>query len=441
MSLRYLTDDSLPKSLYEAQLSSRPQFSAPTKDLKCDVCIIGGGLAGLQTARHLLDSGRSVVVLEANRIGWGASGRNGGQVIPEFASGMTYLERSLGEVSARRCYLLLRTALMTIKNDIGQHQMDCHFEAGHLETAVTPQHAVPLRRWHEHAARRYGAELRYFEREELSEVIGSRRYYGGLLDLEAGHLDPLRFTIGLAQLVVSKGGIIHETSPVIDWVDGDRVRVRTQHSTVNAGTVVLACNVGIDSLKHGAAESLAARTLPVGSWVMATEPLGQTVAAELLPTRAAVADNRTALDYFRLSSDNRLVFGGGASYVGDSSPDGHVTELQRNMLATFPGLADAKIEYIWGGILDATMSRAPDLGALSHNVYYLQGFSGSGLVSTAVAGKAVADCIDGKTSDFAMFGQLAHRAYPGGRRFRGSLVTIAKTIVRLRDRMRVWGLG
>ena len=441
MTIAYLEDRALPASYYESVVGVRERYAPLEADASYDVCIVGAGLAGLQTAYALASRGVSVVVLEANRVGWGASGRNGGQVIPEFACGMSYLESAIGMPQAQNCYRLLIEGANEVARQVEALGIECEFQRGHLETAVTPQHAAPLKAWVEHARKHYGGTQRFIRREDLGEHIQSNRYYGGILDMDGGHLDPLRYTLGLARGVVAQGGVIHEDSPLVSWHEASGVVVQSSCAVVKAKTLILACNVGIDNLAGEAAKQLSRRILPVATWIVATAPLGAELASQLLPTRVAVADNRAALDYFRLSADNRLIFGGGASYLGDTSPAGHTEELRRNMRATFPVLSDIRIDYTWGGVIDATMSRAPNLGTVSENVYHLQCFSGSGLVSTAVAGRAVADAVTGKRENFQMFSRLPHRNFPGGRLLRGPIVSIAKTWVRTRDKLRIWGLN
>lgn len=441
MSIAYLEDPSLPKSYYEAIVGTRPNYASLEQDISCDVCIVGAGLAGLQAANGMVNHGLDVVVLEANQVGWGASGRNGGQVIPEFACGMHYLESALGLAEAQLSYALLRDATALIRRQVVEFDIDCDYQAGHLETAVTPQHAKPLKAWCAHASKHYNGGQRFVPRDELSQFIGSKRYYGGILDMEAGHLDPLRYTLGLARAFVSRGGRLFERSGVSSWQDGKPVRVVTRNASVSARAMVVANSVGIESMQQPDARRLSRRILPVGTWIVATKPLSPTLANELLPTRLAVADNRAGLDYFRLSADNRLIFGGGASYLGDSSPDGHTEELLRNMLATFPQLENVGVDFVWGGLMDMTLSRAPSLGRIQPNIYHLHGFGGSGLVATAVAGRIAAEAVVGNDHNLRIMERLSHRNFPGGKLLRGPIVSIGKTWIRARDRMRIWGLG
>jgi len=210
----------------------RERYAPLKADASYDVCIVGAGLAGLQTAYALASRGVSVVLLEANRVGWGASGRNGGQVIPEFACGMPYLESTIGMPQAQRCYRLLIEGANEVARQVEALGIECEFRRGHLETAVTPQHAAPLKAWVGHAREHYGSTQRFIRREELGEHIQSNRYYGGILDMDGGHLDPLRYTLGLARGVVAQGGVIHEDSPLVAWHEASGVVVESSCAVV-----------------------------------------------------------------------------------------------------------------------------------------------------------------------------------------------------------------
>jgi gamma-glutamylputrescine oxidase len=438
VSLPYLSDCALPPSYYEASAGSRIDYPSLPGSIDCDVCVVGGGLTGLHTALNLAEQGARVVLLEANRIGWGASGRNGGHVIPEFACGMQALEDALGLDAALHCWTLARDGADCVRQRIAAYGIDCDYRSGHIEAAVMPRHLRHLRDWQERAVRQYDYRYRFIDREEMRQFIGTDRYQGGLLDESGGHLHPLRFTLGMAQALTAAGGRIFENSAVESWQDGEQVRVRSHGGEVLAKTLVLACNVGMESIGGEVPRRLARRILPVGTWIIATTPLSATLADELLPTRAAVADNRVVLDYFRLSADNRVVFGGGCSYLGEGTPAGFAESLRRGMVKVFPQLAQTPIEFAWGGVIDISMNRAPEFARLQGlgapgNVYYAQGFSGSGLVATAVAGRVLAEAIQGNRRNLDLFMRLTHLPFPGGALLRGPLTAAGMLWSRLRD--------
>jgi gamma-glutamylputrescine oxidase len=439
MSISYLNDRALPPSYYEASAGKRVDYPTLAGSVDCDVCVAGGGLAGLHTALNLAEQGLKVALLEARRVGWGASGRNGGHVIPEFACGMKTFEDALGIDAARRCWTLAQEGAERVRERIATFGIDCDYRVGHIEAAVTPRHTGHLREWQERAARLYDRHYRFIGRAEMRQFVGSDRYHGGLLDSTGGHLHPLRFTLGMARALASAGGMIFENSPVQSWQDGDRVRVRTAAGEIVAKTLVLACNVGMDSITGSEPQRLARRILPVGTWIIATAPLSEALADELLPTRAAVADNRVVLDYFRLSADNRMVFGGGCSYLGQGTPAGFAESLRSGMLKVFPQLAQTPVDFQWGGVIDCSMSRAPDFGRLNDasgkpsNVYYAQGFSGSGLVATAAAGRVLAEAVTGDSANLDMFMRLTNLPFPGGPMLRGPLTAAGMLWARLRD--------
>jgi gamma-glutamylputrescine oxidase len=437
MSIAYLQESKLPASYYEASTAAqRVAYPTLQGDVSCDVCVVGGGLAGLHTALNLAEHGHKVVLLEARRIGWGASGRNGGHLIPEFACGMSTLEDALGFDDARRCWTLAREAAEAVRSRIVRHRIECDYQPGHIEVGIGSRHVAHLRRWRARAELDYDYEYRFIERDEMRGFVGSDRYQGGLLDTSGGHLHPLKLTLGLAQAFVAAGGAIFENSAVTTWTDGARPRIRCAGGEVDAGRLVLASNVGMESMSGATARKLAARILPVGTWMIATPQLPDALADELLPTRAAVADNRVVLDYFRLSADKRMIFGGGCSYLGEGTPAGFAESMLRAMVEVFPQLRGVPAEFAWGGVIDISMSRAPDFGRVvggAGNVYFAQGFSGSGLVATCVAGRVLAEAIAGDERNLNLFMRLKHLPFPGGRLLRGPVTAAGMLYHRLRD--------
>jgi gamma-glutamylputrescine oxidase len=312
-----------------------------------------------------------------------------------------------------------------------RHQIDCDLAWGHLHVGIKPRQRDELKEWQREQEDEYGyRKLRFMERAEVGEWVASRRYLAGLYDAGAGHLHPLRYTIGVGNAAVAAGVQLHEHSPVTDIRYGPTVTVRTAAGSVRAKFVALCANVGHCDLS----DRLASRLIGVASYIVATKPLGADRAAALIKDNIAVADINWIIDYYRRSSDHRLLFGGRVSYSG-LDPLGTARATRLRMLNVFPQLADVEIEYAWGGLIDITMSRAPDFGRLEPNVYYLQGYSGHGMALTGMAGKILAETIAGQSERFDIFARLKHHGFPGGRLFRRPTLVMAMTWFRLRDLM------
>ena len=438
----------LAPSYYEASLlKPRTNYSSLNGDVDCDICIVGGGFMGLHTALNLQERGLKVVLLEAQRIGYGASGRNGGHVIPEFGGSQRNFEKNLDLASAQQVWHLVHDAANNLRERIARYNIDCDYQQGHIEAAITPKHVADLSAWQTHLAQHYSYKNQWITQDEMPQYVGSTLYLAGALDKNGGHLHPLKLALGVAKAITDGGGEIFEHSPVTTWNnEGNKVRVICTNGTVTCNQLILGCNVGMESIQAKPAQTLAKRILPVGSWVIATSPLGDQLAAQLLPTNAAVVDMRFILDYYRLSADKRLVFGGGCSYTGQESPANLVQVMREKMLKVFPQLSDTKVEFGWGGLIDISMNRMPDFGyAQSKNklgfaesgnskrVLYAQGFSGSGIVATKAAAKVIADAVVGDTANLAMFQRIHHRPFPGGKWLRGPVTAAGMLYHRLLD--------
>jgi gamma-glutamylputrescine oxidase len=414
---------------YYAASSSAPPRSALRGDLQADIAVVGGGIAGCSAALHLAQRGYRVVLLEGRSVGYGASGRSGGQAIFGLAASQKTLISQVGRDDARRLFDLSIEALDVTQSLIRNFHIDCDYQPNHLHVAVKPRQVRELQEWADELHQEYAYHsARFVDGAELPRHIASPRYLAGLIDARSGHLHPLKYTLGLALAAENAGAVIFENSPVLRYEDGAEVRVHTAHGTVRCANLVLCANAYIGSL----APALSRRILGIGTYIIASEPLGKERAQTLLPSNAAVADMNWILDYFRRSSDDRVLFGGRVSYSSVQPPqlaDG----MRKRMVRVFPSLADVKVGYAWGGYLDITMSRAPNFGRLASNVFYLQGFSGHGITLTGLAGKLVAEAVAGTAERFDVFARIPHRDFPGGPLFRRPSLVLAMMYYRLRD--------
>jgi len=418
-------------SWYEA--TARRDAPLPHLDgaVDADVCVVGAGLSGCSTAMHLAQRGYKVVVLEAERIGYGASGRSGGQIIPGWAGGMDKIAAQLGKADAKRIWDFSLEGVEMTRELIEQNRIDCELAWGHMHVALKPRQRQELLDMQREQEGDFGyRKLRFMERAETESWIASKRYIAGLLDMGAGHLHPLRYTIGVGKAAIAAGARIFEKSEVTNIQYGPTVTVKTAHGSVRAKFLALCANVGHVDLS----ERLARKLIGVASYIVATKPLGAERAAALLKDNIAVADLNWIIDYYRLSADYRLLFGGRVSYSG-LDPLGTARATRLRMLNVFPQLADMEVDYAWGGMIDITMSRLPNFGRLEPNVYYLQGYSGHGMVATTIAGRIAAEAIAGQAERFDIFARLKPHDFPGGKLFRRPTLVMAMTWFRLRDLM------
>ena len=420
------------RSYYAASATPSTLHAPLAGDVQADVCVVGGGIAGCSTALHLAERGYSVVLLEGHRIGWGASGRSGGQAIFGFAAGQDKLVAQVGREDARRMFDVSVEALDLLKDRVARHQIDCDLNWGQVHAAIKPRHVGELQGWREELERDYGyTSTRWLEKDELGVVLATDRYLGGLYDARSGHLHPLNYTLGLARAAEAAGVRIFEGSEVVRVEPGATATVTTSGGVVRAKHVALCCNAYID---ERISPKLRARIMPVGTYIVATARLGEERMRALMRENWAVTDINWVLDYFRRSADHRLLFGGRVSYSGLHPATTHRATRAR-MLKVFPQLADVGIDYAWGGYVDISMSRAPDFGRIAPNVYYLQGFSGHGIALTGMAGRLVAEAIAGQAERFDLFTKLEHRDFPGGRALRMPALVLAMLWFRLKDLM------
>jgi gamma-glutamylputrescine oxidase len=397
--------------------------------VQTDVVVVGAGIAGCSAALHLAKRGYRVALLEARSVGYGASGRSGGQTIFGLATSQQTLIAQVGRDDARRLFNMSIEALDLTQSLIREYAIDCDYHPNHIHVAVKPRHVRELDQWARELHEDYGyRSVQLLNRDELRAHVQSDRYMGGLIDSRSGHLHPLKFTQGLARAAEAAGAQIFERSQVLHYRDGAEVTVHTAQGSVRCAHLILCGNAYIGAV----APALARRILGVGTYIIATEPLGEDRARALLPSNAAIADINWILDYLRRSADHRLLFGGRVSYSAVQPPN-LADSMRKRMLRIFPSLAGVKVAYSWGGYLDITMSRAPDFGRLAPNVYYVQGFSGHGMSLTGLAGHLVAEAVAGSAERFDVFARIPHRDFPGGRLFRRPSLMLAMLYYRLRD--------
>ncbi|MFJ2332195.1 NAD(P)/FAD-dependent oxidoreductase [Pseudomonas helleri] len=419
-------------SYYAASSLPQPDHPVLQGDVVADVCVVGGGFSGLNTALELAERGMSVVLLEAHKIGWGASGRNGGQLIRGVGHGLDQFEGVIGKDGVRQMKLMGLEAVEIVRQRVERFNIACDLTWGYCDLANKPR---DLEGFAEEAQELrdlgYRHETRLLQANEVHTVVGSDRYVGGFIDMGSGHLHPLNLALGEAAAAAQLGVKLFEHSAVTRIDYGPEVRVHTAQGSVRAKTLVLGCNAYLQGLNP----HLSGKVLPAGSYIIATEPLTQAQAHALLPQNMAVCDQRVALDYYRLSADRRLLFGGACHYSG-RDPQDIGAYMRPKMLDVFPHLKDVKIDYQWGGMIGIGANRLPQIGRLPDqpNVYYAQAYSGHGVNATHLAGKLLAEAISGQHSTgFNLFNQVPHITFPGGKYLRSPLLALGMLWHRLKE--------
>jgi gamma-glutamylputrescine oxidase len=420
-----------PASYYVASANAMPAHPPLEGSLRADVCIVGGGYTGLSALLHLAERGYDAVLLEAARVGAGASGRNGGQLASGQRIGQGALEAQFGHARAQLLWQLAEEAKATVKGRIARHRIACDLRPGVLDAAHKPAHAEALRREADHLARHYDyPHARYVPPDEMRQMLGTGRYFGGMLDADAGHLHPLNYALGLARAAVAAGGRICESSAVTKIGPGRPPPVETAAGEVRARYVVLAMNGYLGRL----VPALAGRIMPINNFILATAPLGEAGARALIRDNVAVADTKFVIDYFRLSADHRLLFGGGESYSARLPAD-LLGIVRRRMLKVFPQLAPVPVDYAWGGTLAITRSRLPHFARLAPEVLVAHGYSGQGVGLATLAGKLIAEAIAGTAERFDVMAGLQVPRFPGGTLLRWPALVLGMLYCGLRDRL------
>lgn len=416
-------------SWYADSANPHPAHPALAGEETCDVCVIGAGYTGLTTALELAERGYSVIVLEAERIGWGASGRNGGQIITGYNKPYSAMIRMVGEGDARILWALGEEAKDRLERRVTRHAIACDLTWGYLLAGLKPRHMDELAE--------LDAELRgpcaypharLMDAAEARAVVDSPRVVGGLYDERSGHLHPLNYALGLADAALAAGVRIFEGSRVRRLDTGAAPVAETDGGRVRARYVVLGGNAYLGGL----VPALARMVMPVATYIVATEPLGAERAAALLPGDAAVSDMNFVLNYFRRSSDHRLLFGGEVSYSGMDRP-GLARSLRGKMVRMFPQLAGVRLTHCWGGKVAITVNRMPQIGWVSPTVSFAHGYSGHGVALSGMAGALIAEAVDGTAGRFDVMARIPHMAFPGGPIARTPALVLGMLWFRLRD--------
>ncbi|SDG03309.1 gamma-glutamylputrescine oxidase [Limimonas halophila] len=416
-------------SYYAATANAAPERTTLDGEARADVCVVGGGFTGISAALNLAERGYDVVVLEAERVGWGASGRNGGQAGSAYAADMSAIRRWVGEEDAKRLWAIAEESKAIIRERVARHGIQCDLRDGQFHAANKPRHLRDLRQMQADWAQTYGyTDTELVDRDGLGRHVATDAYVGGLYDSGSLHLHPLNYCLGLARAAEEAGARIFEGSRVESLTYGEPAVVHTTDGCVRADHVILCANAYLGELVPAVRRAI----MPVGTYMGATPPLGRERALALLPSNAGVTDSNFVLDYFRLSADWRLLYGGRVSY-STIPPRDLAASLGARMRHVFPSLSDVGFEYTWGGYVAITAERTPDLGRVTGNVLCCQGFSGHGVALTGVAGKLAAEAVAGQAERFDVMARLPHTPFPGGRRLRTPLLVAAMAYYRLRD--------
>lgn len=424
--------DQLPQSYYTDTCNDTAPFDQLTGDVRAEICIVGGGFTGVAAAVEMAERGYSVVLLEQNQIGWGASGRNGGQILggygPELADYDDY-KKVYGDAGYKSAWSMASECVDIIRERVRKYGIECDLTWGYFDAAMNERELKSLREKKALLEELgYKPAMKYVEGAETRKIIGSDRFVGGLVNMGWGHCHPLNLVRGEARAAQKLGAKICENAQVQDIVYGNKVQLKTDNGTVTADKLILGCNAYLGEL----VPKLASKVLPTGSYVVATEPLDDALVAEIMPKNYAVCDLRWALDYFRLSADNRMLFGGLATYSG-RHPKDLVKAVRPNMLKVFPQLKDVAITHTWGGYIGIGLNRIPQVGQLADNVYFAQAYSGHGVACTHMSARVIAEAIGGDKSRYDVLASVKHPVFPGGKLLRQPALAAGMAFYKMRD--------
>ncbi|WP_040244091.1 NAD(P)/FAD-dependent oxidoreductase [Chromohalobacter japonicus] len=419
-----------PHSYYAASANDKRVRPTLQGHVKADICIVGAGFTGMSTALHMAENGYKVVVLEGSRIGFGASGRNGGQIVNSYSRDIDFIEHHYGQKIGAEMGKMAFEGGRILRRIVKDYDIQCDLKEGGIFAACNRKQFEELvekkKLWEAHGHE----QLELLDENTIPQYVGTERYVGGLIDHSGGHFHPLNLVLGEADAVESQGGTIYENSAALRIHEGDKPIVHTEEGDVEADYVLVAGNAYL----NGLLPKLESKAIPCGTQVIATEPLPESVQQRLLPKDNCVEDCNYLLDYFRLSGDGRLIYGGGVTY-GAREPAKVEALIMPKMLKTFPELKGTKVDFAWTGNFLLTLSRLPQFGRIGNNIYYAQGYSGHGLTCTHLAGKVISDAIQGQSERFDIFAGLPQHSFPGGRAMQIPLTAMGAWYYNLRDKL------
>jgi gamma-glutamylputrescine oxidase len=417
-----------PKSYYTASANASPAYPKLIGDHHCDVCIVGGGMTGTSAALDLAERGYKVMLIEGRQFGWGASGRSGGQAIIGYNREPSEIRKFVGAADAEKLWQLGQDAMDLLRKRVQQHNIQCDLTDGYYHVASKARQDRELAEMLDEyeTVGYHGCSLHHGE--DLRQRIASPRYTSALHDPHSGHLHPLNYTLGLAAAAAGAGAHLHENTPALSIRPGNKPQVKIPGGAITCDHVILCANAYIEDLDVAIGDTI----MPVGTYIVATEPLGEDRAREIISDNAAVADLNFVLNYYRFSADHRMLFGGRVSYSTIAPVNIHHA-MGKTMVEYFPQLAGCKIDFAWGGNVAITVNRLPHFGRAGKNIYFAHGFSGHGVALTGLAGKLMAEAVAGSSERFDVFARIPHRKFPGGKALRTPVLVLAMAYYRLLD--------
>ncbi len=419
------------QSYYAATALGMKDYPPLLGDQETDICIIGGGFTGVSAALHLAEAGFKVTLLEANKIGWGASGRNGGQICEGHNMAHEDLIKLVGKDAADILWQCSVDSVALVKNLVRRHHIDCDLSAGVLHVAAKCRHVDELKEAVDYKRNTLKHDsIEFLDADQVASMLGTERYYAGEYYRDGAHINPLNFVIGMAKAAHDLGANIFEESAVIEYSQGAQPEVRTAKGKVRCRYILFACNGYLGSLNGSAARKI----MPINNFIIATEPLADEVANRINPKRVAVADSKFVVNYFRLSADNRMLWGGGENYT-PSFPKDIAGFVKKHMIEVYPELARTRVDYAWGGTLAITLNRMPYIARQHENIFVAQGYSGHGVALATFAGALFAKMVQGSVEEVDAFEKVPCHDFPGGTLLRWPGLVAGMLYYSMRDRL------